>query len=58
MALNEIEEAEKRLAAMKARHIETGELIARLCALQEQTEAMLADLNLKIINARLALGKN
>ena len=58
MTKAEVEKAEANMATLKARHTETGKVIAQLCAIQEQTEAMLAGLNLKIINARLALGKN
>lgn len=58
MTLDEVEKAAAEMTALKARHTETGKVIAQLCTIQEQTEAMLANLNLQIINARLALGKN
>ena len=53
MTLTEIEGAELRIAQLKAKNITVRDLVAELCVAQEKTDAIIAKLNLQVINARL-----
>ena len=56
MTKAEIENAELKLAQLKEKNTFIRQQIADLCVIQEETDSIVEQISLDIINARIALG--
>jgi hypothetical protein len=51
--LADIEDAEMKLAKLQAKNAETREMIAKLTAIQEQTDIVISTIQRQIVNMRI-----